>query len=332
MSAKPLRQRNGGTLVELLIVIAIFALLLQIAVPAVQMSREAARRTQCTSNLRQMALGMQLHVASHGHFPTGGWSHRWVGDPNRGYGEKQPGGWAYNLLPYIEASDVHDTGKGRPDEVRKRLATKMVATVVPLYVCPSRRDPQPLPYRKLNTPFNIDTKELEKAARSDYAASMGNALPISQGGEGPQTLEEGDAWQVGEDRTNSWVASRHNGVIYQRSKVTPAKIRDGISKTYLCGEKYVYWRDYKTEGSYADDQSLYIGFDRDNQRSVHLSQPPVQDKQIVTNDLWNFGSAHPNVFNMAFCDGSVHSIPYSIDSNAYAAMGSRDSRKDAFEE
>ncbi len=332
MCAIRIPARNGMTLIELLIVIAIISLLLQIALPAVEMSREAARRTQCSNNLHQLALGAQLHLNSHGHFPTGGWSYRWVGDPNRGFGKKQPGGWGYNLLPYIEQADLHDLGKGLPEADRRKLGAQMFATAVPVFACPSRRLARAWPYRKLDLPFNIETEGLEKAGRSDYAANIGNRLPKTQGGVGPTSLEEGDKWQNGSDRTTSWVAFDNNGVVYQRSEIAPAMISDGLSKTYLCGEKYVYSADYKTEGSYADDQSLYIGFDRDNQRSVHMSQPPLQDKQIVTNDLWNFGSAHSNGLNMAFCDGSIRSISYSIDPQTYSAMGSRDSEETVSEE
>jgi prepilin-type N-terminal cleavage/methylation domain-containing protein len=323
MSKLPIHSRDGMTLIELLIVVAIISLLLQIALPAVEMSREASRRTACVNNLRQIGLGAQLHLNSHSHYPSGGWSYRWVGDPNRGFGARQPGGWAYNLLPFLEETSLHDLGKGLSDSARRKLAAQMFSTPVPAFVCPSRRLVRAWPYRKLLMPFNIETEGLEEAGRSDYAANVGNRLPKTQGGEGPVSLKEGDNWQNGNDRTNSWVAFDNNGVIYQRSEISTAMITRGLSKTYLCGEKYVYSADYETEGSYADDQSLYIGFDRDNQRSVHSSQPPVQDNQKVSNDLWNFGSAHQHGFNMACCDGSIRLINYSIDIQAYSAMGGR---------
>lgn len=115
-------KASGITLVELLIVVAIIALLLQLAMPAVQMARESARQTQCKSNLGQLAIGCILHSDTHGHFPTGGWCSAFVGDPNRGYGEKQPGGWAYNILPYIEEQALHDMGRNVPDAERRKLA------------------------------------------------------------------------------------------------------------------------------------------------------------------------------------------------------------------
>ena len=74
---------RGFTLVELLVVIAIIAMLVVLLLPAVQAARESAHRTQCMNNLRQLGLGVLLHLETHGHFPSGGWGHAWVGLPGR---------------------------------------------------------------------------------------------------------------------------------------------------------------------------------------------------------------------------------------------------------
>lgn len=83
--------RGGFTIVELLIVIAIIALLAQMLLPAVEAAREAARSVHCKNNLRQLALGADLHTSTHGHLPSGGWTLAWVADPDRGFGRGQPG-------------------------------------------------------------------------------------------------------------------------------------------------------------------------------------------------------------------------------------------------
>ena len=106
------RKSAGFTLVELLVVITIIGILIALLLPAVQAAREAARQTQCKNNLKQLALGCLNHDSATGRFPCGGWGFSWTGDADRGNDWRQPGGWIYNILPYIEQQPLHDMGAG----------------------------------------------------------------------------------------------------------------------------------------------------------------------------------------------------------------------------
>ena len=102
------RRNRKFTLVEVLVVILIITILIGLLLPAVQMAREASRRSQCQNNLKQIGVAMQLHENALMELPSGGWGAHWVGDPDRGSGAKQPGGWVYQILPYMDFQALYD--------------------------------------------------------------------------------------------------------------------------------------------------------------------------------------------------------------------------------
>ena len=162
--------RRGFTLVELLVVVTIIALLIGLLLPAVNGAREAGRRATCASHLKQLAYGCLHHEAAQDMFPTGGWEWYWAGDPDRGWGWRQPGGWTYNILPYIEQQALHDLGSGQ------NIAGKMAAfaqrgqVIQPLFYCPTRRKAIAYPNP---TYMDCNANPIYVAARTDYAANAG---------------------------------------------------------------------------------------------------------------------------------------------------------------
>jgi len=144
MRSKLTRQRRPGfTLIELLVVIAIIGILVALLLPAVQAAREASRRTKCLNNVKQLAMACLLHEDIHGHLPTNGRNWRWSADPNFGFGSEQPGGWHFNVLPYMEQQGLHDLGMGLTGSELEDAGRERILTVVPAFVCPSRGGKEP---------------------------------------------------------------------------------------------------------------------------------------------------------------------------------------------
>jgi prepilin-type N-terminal cleavage/methylation domain-containing protein len=312
------QKRGGFTLVELLVVIAIIGILIALLLPAVQAAREAARRSTCKNNLKQIGLAWLTHHNTYKHFPTGGWGYWWTGDPDRGYGNKQPGGWCYNILPFIEEGPLRKRGSGLATAAKRNELGEVMKVVVPMFVCPSRRDTSSSPqlYTQAdypNRPFNATVLTQFKVARSDYAANCGDQAS-NQHNAGPSTLAEGDS-------TFNWTISpAPTGVSYLRSTIKIKDITDGTSSTYMVGEKFLRKDWYNLGLDEADNEWIWVGYDNDIYRTSN--EEVMQDLTGVT--YWNrYGSAHPSNWQMLFCDGSVRSLPFTINSTTHRRLGNR---------
>jgi prepilin-type N-terminal cleavage/methylation domain-containing protein len=316
------RRSVGFTLVELLVVITIIGILIALLLPAVQAAREAARRAQCQNNLKQIGLGFLQHEAMQKYYPTGGWDCVWVGDPLRGFGPNQPGGPLYNILPFIEQQSLWQL----PDDgdalnitpQQKANAAAMCQTPLAVMNCPSRRPAQLYPW-VLDSYWNPKNSNVTATvARSDYAANAGDSWI---GGEPnliiPTLTNYIDA------ATFNWPTNQYyTGVNYFRSKVAVADITDGVSNTYMVGEKFLDPDLYGTGEGNADNSSMFQGFDRDVNRWAGPDCPPLQDVPGI-DFQFNFGSAHANGFYMTFCDGSTQFINYSIDLETHRRLSNR---------
>jgi prepilin-type N-terminal cleavage/methylation domain-containing protein/prepilin-type processing-associated H-X9-DG protein len=300
------RSRRGYTLVEVLVVIVIIGILLGLLLPAVQKAREAASRLRCANNLRQMGLAVHMSHDISGTLPSGGWGWNWVGDPSRGSGVSQPGGWVYQILPFVEQNAIYEMATSAADDVR------MVAIPRALFNCPSRRTGGPYP---AHSNFrNFGGHAVTRCARGDYAACAGDQVADEIYG-GPLSLEQGD------DPAYPWPSTaRFTGVVFQRSTVRLVNITNGTSNTFLAGEKYLNPDHYANGRDGGDNENLYVGFDNDVSRETQY--PPHQDRAGVT-DPYVFGSAHPSGVNMVHCDGSVEHISFSVEPAVFRRAGNR---------
>ncbi len=314
-------------------VITIIGILIALLLPAVQAAREAARMAQCQNNLKQIALAALNHEQINRWFPTGGWGYQWAGDPDGGFGKLQPGGFFYNILPYMEQGILHDLEQGAPQEdaARITLATHMAETVVPSETCPTRRQPMALPMitdSSIVQRVNISQTDPRGWFRQDYAANAGsNFIPWLRG---PYSWPPG--WPTQDDPTNAawWCdvspTTITNGITAQRSTVKMGEITDGTSNTYLAGEKNICTDNYYDGGDPGDNDFMVSADDHDLNRwtgtNPQTPMPPYPDTPGVI--YWSsFGSAHVVGFNMAFCDGSVHVMNYTIDPATHCYLGTR---------
>ncbi len=303
---------NGFTLVELLVVIAIIAILIALLLPAVQAAREAARRTQCKNNLKQMGLAVQNIVAAQKFLPSSGWGWGWVGDPDSGFSVRQPGGWTFCVLPYMEEKSVFQLAKGLAGNAKAEAIARVEGSPVAAFSCPTRRAPtHPVGPAYTNTPgpsttpyvqhnYNADDTVLSTVGqyKSDYAGNAG----VYDGSGKPPGTDSGclsafatalggtsniDASKFGGDPTRVFYPACSPtfykdmpGVLFAMSQIPLRKITDGTTKTYLIGEKFVQPKYYDginvDANDQGDDSSMYIGHDYDNLRWGGNTSDPTQ--------------------------------------------------------
>ena len=323
----------GFTLVELLVVIAIIGVLVALLLPAVQAAREAARRQQCANNLKNIALAAQNHHDTQQIFPTGGWGYFWVGDADRGFDEDQPGGWVYNLLPFMEQGVLHDLAKDGDREAitaaQKNGAQQVIVKPVEVIRCPSRRI-------QLTYPKPVDDNFYAHnaadgvgnviAGRSDYAISCGDrdSNEVGPGPDGGANHNSANAFNWSHDSMGFTRAAvpveTYTGVSFQRSKVGIKHLTDGTTNTYFVAEKYLNPENYETGQDGGDNETWCTGFNNDNYRTAF--DPPMPDQQGIPYPK-RFGSAHGVGWFASWCDGHVSMETFDIDPMVHRGNANR---------
>ena len=297
-------KRRGFTLIELLVVIAIIAILIALLVPAVQKVREAAAKTQCTNNLKQIALGFHNYHDTYKAFP-----------PSR-IDTDGAATWTVLILPYLEQGDLFKLWNMKNSYYVQ--STSFLHTQVATYYCPARRSAdQGLLSISGDVPEAGWSSTHVPGALGDYAVCDGDNVDPAvfnevtangaiilahfvQSGGGPFTV-------------TSWKSLTNFGSII-----------DGTSNTFLVGEKHVVngKMGIGSTSGYGDG-SIYNG-DPENQNVARIAGPSnLLAISPTSNYNTNFGSWHDGICQFAMCDGSVKSILVSIDAKNYQHLSVR---------
>lgn len=287
-------KRRAFTLVELLVVIAIIGILIALLLPAVQAAREAARRSQCTNNLKQFGLGLHNYHDTFGTLPVGAFN---------GGGGNESWGWGAYILPYIEQKNLYQRLNVSKRRLRDYNSTLLKLCRSPLesFMCPS--DDSQVINKKRHFDGNGWPKKY--VAKSSYVAVCG---------------------------TGDFGRTNNNGVMYLGVRYTGkfpaperawkqtrfADITDGTAFTFLVGErdyrrcKGGAWVGNRNPGGNGNVGTPYtLG-----RASVRLNHPKVGNRCEE-----GFSSQHPAGANFLFADGSVHFIADAIHFNNNGCWG-----------
>jgi hypothetical protein len=213
------------------------------------------------------------------------------------------------ILPFMEYKTIHDMGKTggsvlTPASQTKKDANAMMCGLpIDVHNCPTRRKGNAYPVTAYSDSGQVNMSPCTVYAHSDYAGNGGD------GGDyydvGPAAYSAIATWPWGP--SSIWT-----GVIYQRSVVKEREVSDGLSRTLLFGEKYLNPDYYYNSSDVGDNGPLVQGYDWDIIRLGNSNRPPYRDRRGNMGN-WSFGSAHPQGFNAVFCDASVHTINYDIE-------------------
>ncbi len=268
------RTRRGFTLIELLVVIAIFAILIGLLLPAVQKVREAASRTQCVNNLKQMGIALQAYHDSIGTFPGGGYNYVPYGGqpaPSATVSGSPPpvtsqysGSFAFQILPYMEQSAIYSSTSG----------PTIVAATIKGYFCPSRRPPSTITWQGVT------------CGGFDYFGGCYSNTGIFR------------QYTMGAIKILAITDGTSNTLAVGEKNLCRATLTTG---DYTNGSGYSWGYDFGGNGNW--DNTLA------NNPGV-VPQPDLTANSGCGEGSHGFGSSHLAAFNAAMCDGSVRSVKY----------------------
>ncbi|EAQ81599.1 DUF1559 domain-containing protein [Blastopirellula marina] len=307
--------RRGFTLVELLVVIAIIGILIGLLLPAVQQAREAARRMQCTNNLKQVGLAFHNYADVHKGFPQSRITGPATLPDGTSVGNAVRSGWPTAILPYIEQGNLND----QYDHNQPFFATVNVTaikTVIPMFICPST------PNGDRSVPVGYGPTDAQlisgaTAAPGDYYVRL-QTIRNSQGAVANAGFDSNAATRL-------------------------AKFTDGLSNTVLAGEvaarPQLYYKRQAQSGQVTTQQgwSCWAG---PQALRLYTYSPDGTQEQVDTAGSETFYSCvincankmgiysfHSGGANVGLCDGSVRFLPESTDVDMVMAMHTRDGQE-----
>jgi prepilin-type N-terminal cleavage/methylation domain-containing protein len=302
-SATLFRRRAGFTLIELLVVIAIIAVLIALLLPAVQQAREAARRTQCKNNIKQLGLALHNYHDTFNTLPIGAhaaWGHMWTW----GVLPQLEQTALYNVMP----QPINDSGAA-PDtntDARSKSIQQVSKTAVSTFFCPSQPGGQ-----KDSTVIN----GLGGRAISNYLGNAGGDATNDNLGAG------------GMDRSNGMFNAIQMNTTTPVGRVFALRDAiDGVSSTLLLGEAY-----HELDGQRCDDcdRMSFFSDSLDGSNGSDFSECmgstfyPLNTYLGKAQAEISFGSFHVGGAHFAMSDGSVRFVSDNIDNTLWRAMGSR---------
>ncbi len=319
--------RRGFTLIELLTVISIIGVLAGLLLPAIQNAREAARRMQCQSNLRQIGLSVSLFHETFGFFPPGRIGPR-PGEPLDVSCGGEEATWPVHVMPYLEQFALRR--EWDPYEKWHAHGTVARETVMPAFLCPSRRSAaQAIGMRPIATqggggtlpcgcpiPGSSSSADVPGAI-SDYGGNHGD---LSPGASGNST----DFYHGG-NGTGILITSRaacESGVPktwIDRLRISDAL--DGTSNTFLVGERHVplrYLREFPSDGPMYDGEHL-----PSSMRLAGPGLPIAQGPHDDVSSFYAFGSWHIGGSHFAMLDGSVRNVSVNVDTVSLGQLANR---------
>lgn len=297
---------RGFTLIELLVVIAIIAILIALLLPAVQQAREAARRSQCKNNLKQIGLAMHNYHDNFRQFPPG-----WVEQYGTCSTTNNQGNWTWSafLLPFADQAPLWTKLDPNNRTLAQALADPTVVDDMqqryPMFRCPSDAGPvKNTGFRRLETD---PPGTLVETSISNYVGNNSSR----------QT-------RCNQGQPNAGA----NGVFFRNSNVSIKRILDGTSKTIAVGERA--W-EIKMLTGFVETRAGNVfgqGGERENNSSgiadAHATgQFGINPTAVATGQARRaYSSPHQGGAHFLFCDGSVHFISENIDHNPDTAVNS----------